>query len=515
MALLQPVEGPRALHERRRLEVFDPATLERVGEIEVSTEEDVRAAVERARKSCESWQALSFRERGRYLLAARDVITQRVDELAATICRDTGKPRLEALSMEILGACDALTYYAKHAERLLQDEKKPLHLMRHKKLVLSYRPMGVVGIITPWNFPFLLSLNPSVQALMAGNTVVLKPSEVTPFVGVALAEVFEAAGLPDGVFQALTGDGTTGAALVDAGCDKISFTGSVRTGRKIAESCGARLTPCTLELGGKDPMIVCDDAELERAARGAVWGAFCNSGQICISTERVYVTEKVAEPFIARVVELTQELRQGPESEGEVDVGAITFPPQLEIIERHVKDATEKGATAVTGGRRNPRYRGYFYEPTVLVDVNHTMQIMCEETFGPVLPIQVVRDESEALQLANDTTYGLNANVWTRDRHKGKKIANQLNSGAVVVDDCLVTYGIAESPFGGVNESGIGRVNGEMGLKSYCHVQSVTVPRFASKREYLWYPYSAKKLRLVRKAVDFLYRSRFGKLLGN
>ncbi len=515
MALLQPVEGPRALHERRRLEVFDPATLERLGEVEVATAEDVRAAIETARKACESWRSLSFRERGRYMLAARDVITQRVDEIAETICRDTGKPRIEALSMEILGVCDSLTYYAKNAGRMLRDEKKNLHLMRHKRLVLSYRPMGVIGIITPWNFPFLLSLNPTVQALMAGNVVVLKPSEVTPFVGIALAQVFEAAGLPSGVFQVLTGDGTTGAALIDAGCDKISFTGSVRTGRKLAEACGASLIPCTLELGGKDPMIVCEDAHLERAARGAVWGAFCNSGQICVSTERVYVTEKIARPFIARVVELTKELRQGPEAEGDVDVGAITFPPQLDIIERHVKDATEKGAKAVTGGRRNPHYPGYFYEPTVLVDVNHTMDIMREETFGPVLPIQVVRDESEALQLANDTRYGLNANVWTRDRHKGKEIANQLNSGSVVIDDCMVTYSIAESPFGGVNESGIGRVNGEIGLKSYCHVQSVTVSRFATKREYIWYPYSARKRRVIRKGMDFLYRSRFGKLLGN
>jgi acyl-CoA reductase-like NAD-dependent aldehyde dehydrogenase len=515
MALLQPVEGSGGLHGRRKLEVFDPATLERIGEIEVASAEDVRAALERARKASEDWRLLSFRERGRYLLAARDMIVQRVDEIAETICQDTGKPRVEALTLEILGACDSLTYYAKNAERLLQDEKKSLHLMKNKKLVISYRPMGVIGIITPWNFPFLLSLNPAVQAMMAGNAVVLKPSEVTPFVGTALTQIFEAAGLPDGVFQVLTGDGSTGAALLEAGCDKISFTGSVRTGRKVAEACGMRLIPCTLELGGKDLMIVCDDAKLERAARGAVWGAFCNAGQICVSTERVYVTEKVAEPFIARVVELTRDLRQGPEVEGDVDVGAITFPPQLEVIESHIMDAIEKGAKVLTGGRRNPDYPGYFYEPTVLVGVNHDMKIMREETFGPILPIQVVRDEEEALRLANDTSYGLNANVWTRDRYKGKQIANQLKSGAVVVNDCMLTYGIAESPFGGVNESGIGRVNGEIGLKSYCHVQSVAMSRFVTKHEYLRYPYSAKKLRFVRKVIDFLYRSRLGKLFGN
>jgi succinate-semialdehyde dehydrogenase/glutarate-semialdehyde dehydrogenase len=514
MALLQPVT-PRDLHGRRKLAVFAPSTLEALGEIEIATPDDVREAVERARKAQVEWAAKSFEERGRYLRRARDLLVDRTDAIADVICRDTGKPRLEALTTEILGACDSLTWYAKHAQRLLRDEKKSLHLMKTKKLVLSYRPMGVVGIITPWNFPFVLSLNPAVQALMAGNAVVLKPSELTPFVGLALAQLFQDAGLPEGVFQVVTGDGSTGAALVDAGCDKISFTGSVRTGRKIAEACGRALIPCTLELGGKDPMIVCDDADLERAARGAVWGAFANAGQVCISTERVYVVAPLAQAFTERVVELTRELRQGPEQDGDVDVGAITSQAQLEIIERQVADAVAKGARVLTGGRRNPAYEGLFFEPTVLADVTHEMAIMREETFGPCLPIQVVRDEEEALALANDSSFGLQASVWTRDSWKGKRLANRLNAGGVVVDDVLVTYGIAESPFGGVKDSGIGRVNGELGLKSYCHVQSVVLPRLRGKRELLWYPYDAKSLALVRRALRLLYRSPLGKLLGN
>ena len=347
MALLQPVDGPRDLHGRRKLEVFNPATLERLGEIEVANEDDVRTAVERARAGQKIWGQMSFQDRGRFLLKAREILLERVDQIVDTICADTGKPRIEAMSGEIVTACDSLTYYARRAKRLLADERKPLHLLKHKKLVLSYRPIGVVGIITPWNFPFILSLNPVAQALMAGNSVVLKPSEVTPFVGLALGEIFEEAGMPEGVFQVLTGDGSTGAALVEAGCDKICFTGSVRTGRAIGESCGRQLIPCTLELGGKDPMIVCADADIERAARGAVWGAFSNSGQVCMSTERVYVVKPVAEDFVNRVVAMTKELRQGPESEGEVDVGALTFPPQLEIIERHVADAVSKGRQRV------------------------------------------------------------------------------------------------------------------------------------------------------------------------
>ena len=515
MALLRSVDAPRELHGRRKLGVFSPATLEPLGEIDVATADDVRRAVERARAAQPGWAALRFDQRARFLLRARDLLVERVDEVAEVICRDTGKPRLEAVATEVLAGCDALTFYARRAKRLLRDRTQGLHLLKTKKLVLSWRPMGVVGIITPWNFPFVLALNPAVQALMAGNAVVLKPSEITPFVGQALARLFADAGLPEGVFQLVTGDGATGAALVDAGCDKIAFTGSVRTGRKIAEACGRALIPCTLELGGKDPMIVCEDADLERAARGAVWGAFSNAGQVCMSTERVYVPERIAHAFIARVVELTRELRQGPEAEGEVDVGAITSPAQLEIIERHVADAVARGARVLAGGRRNPAYPGLFFEPTVLVGVDHDMAIMREETFGPCLPIQVVRDEEEALRLANDTPYGLQASVWTRDSAKGRRIAARLAAGGVVVDDCMITYAISESPFGGRKDSGIGRVNGELGLKSYCHVQSVVLPRFRPKRELLWYPYRNKDLARLKGVLRLLYRSPLAKLLGN
>jgi succinate-semialdehyde dehydrogenase/glutarate-semialdehyde dehydrogenase len=361
--------------------------------------------------------------------------------------------------MEVYSCCDSISYYAKRAPRFLAPEKRRIHgLMGFmKRLRVVYKPLGVVGLITPWNGPVVLAVNPLVQALLAGNAVVHKPSEVTPFSALVVKKFTEAAGFPADLYQVLQGDGSTGAALIESGVDKVSFTGSVATGRKVAEACGRRLIPCTLELGGKDPMIVCADADLERAARGAVWGAFTNAGQVCMSTERVYVVEPVAQAFIERVVELTRELRQGPESEGEVDVGAITSPGQLEIIEQHVADALAKGAKVLTGGRRNPAFEGFFFEPTVLVDVNHDMAIMRDETFGPCLPIQVVKDEEAALELANQSCYGLQASVWTRDSWKGKRLANRIAAGGVVVDDCIVTYGITESPFGGVKQSGIGR----------------------------------------------------------
>jgi acyl-CoA reductase-like NAD-dependent aldehyde dehydrogenase len=514
MALLEPVDGPRVLHGRRRLEVRNPATLERIGEIEVATDEDVRAAVARAREAAAEWGELPFETRARHLLRLRDRIVERAEDVVDVICRDTGKPRIEAYATELLASCDAITFYARRARRWLRDEKHKLHLMRHKRLRISYRPLGVVGLITPWNFPFVLTLNPIAQALMAGNAVVVKPSEITPFVGQLCGELAREAGLPEHLLQVVTGDGSTGSALVEARCDKICFTGSVRTGRQVAEACGRRLIPCTLELGGKDPMIVCEDANLDRAASGAVYGAFANSGQICVSVERVYVHRSVASPFVEKVVALTERLRQGPETRGEVDVGAITSPAQIEIIERHVADAVARGARVRAGGRRNPNFAGCFYEPTVLTDVDHTMAVMREETFGPVLPIQVVESEDEAVGLSNETPYGLNASVFTRDVGRGTELAARIRAGSVVINDCLITYGIAESPFGGVKDSGIGRVNGELGLRSFCHAQTLVSDRFRGRGDLLGYPYSEGKLRTARRLLTLLYRTPLGRLLG-
>jgi acyl-CoA reductase-like NAD-dependent aldehyde dehydrogenase len=509
MAILEPLESGAGA--RRRYQLRSPSTLEPVGEFEARSEADVQSALEVARKAQHDWGALPIEERGRYLRRAVRVLLARQDEFVAVIRRETGKPESEALAVEVLAACDALTFYAKRAKRILADRTVPVHLLKTKKLRISYRPLGVVGIVTPWNFPFLLSLNPTVQALMAGNAVLLKPSEATPYSGQLVEELLRAAGLPEGVFQCLLGDGETGRALVEAGCDKISFTGSVATGRKVAEACGRRLVPCTLELGGKDPMIVCEDADLERAAAGAVYGAFANAGQVCVSTERVYVVDRVADEFVRKVVEKTAELRQG--SDGESDVGPMIQASQLEIVDRQVRDAVARGARVLAGGRRNPGSKGLYFEPTVLVDVDHDMAIMREETFGPTLPIMRVRDEDEALRLANDTPYGLNANVWTRDKRKGVELAKQIQAGSAVVNDCMLTYGITESPFGGRKDSGIGQVNGEIGLRSYCYAQSIAVDRFGARNEFLWFPYTARKAKLLRRMMRLLWGSPLGRFL--
>lgn len=509
MAVVEQLEpGPGG---RRRLRLRSPANLAVLGEIDVCSRADVLAAVERARKAQPAWAGLSFEERGRFVERAMRVLLERQDEFLERIVSETGKPATEALATELLTACDAMQFYAKRAKRILADRVLPLHLLKTKKLRIAYRPMGVVGIITPWNFPFLLSLNPSVQALMAGNAVVLKPSEVTPLSGRLVEELFSAVGLPEGVLSVVLGDGETGAALLESGVDKISFTGSVATGRRVAETCGRNLVPCTLELGGKDPMIVCADADLDRAARGAVYGAFSNSGQVCTSTERVYVVEDVADEFTRKVLHETSLLRQG--ADGEFDIGSMIRPEQIDVVEAHVQDALAKGARLLAGGRRNPDHAGFFYEPTVLADVTHDMLVMSDETFGPVLPIMQVRDEDEALRLANDSRYGLNASVWTKNKRRGTRLARELDSGCAVVNDCMVTYGVTESPFGGIKESGIGRVNGDAGLKGFCHTQSIVVDRLGGKTEPTWFPHTARKTRTLKRVMRVLWGSSLGRFL--
>jgi acyl-CoA reductase-like NAD-dependent aldehyde dehydrogenase len=511
MAIVTPIDSPPGAP--RRLRISSPATREVLGEIEVQGANDVAAVVETARKAQIDWAQRSFDDRARILQRAVRVLVERQERFIDVIVSESGKPRTEALMMEIFASCDALTYYAKHAGAMLRTEKRRLHgLMRFmKQLRVAYRPLGVVGVITPWNGPLILSLNPTVQALMAGNSVVVKPSEVTPFSGALVGELFEAAGLPDGVLNLLTGDGETGAALVEAGVDKISFTGSVATGRKVGEACARQLIPCTLELGGKDPMLVCEDAHLDHAAGGAIAGAFLNAGQYCCGTERVYVADEIADAFTEKVLERVAKLRQG--NEGEFDVGAIFWDRQLEVIERHVDDALAKGALALAGGRRNPDLDGLYYEPTVLSGVNHDMLVMRDETFGPVLPIMRVRDMDEAIFLANQTNYGLAANVWTQDKRRGVEIAKQIRAGSVCINDMAVTYGAPEAPFGGRNDSGVGQVNGLVGVRGYTHAQPILIDRFGGRQVARNYPYTFQKDAGMQRLIRILYGSPLGRWL--
>ncbi len=375
-----------------------------------------------------------------------------------------------------------------------------------KKLRIVYKPLGVVGLITPWNGPVALAVNPTVQALMAGNTVVHKPSEVTPFSAELVREMFAQAGFPENVYQIVHGDGRTGAALIESGVNKVSFTGSVATGRRVGEMCGRLLIPCTLELGGKDAMIVCADADLDRAADGAVFGSCMNTGHYCCGTERIYAVEPIYQQLVDKVVEKTKALRQS--DQGETDVGAVFWDRQMTIIESHVDDARAKGANVLVGGRRNPNLKGLYYEPTVVTDVTHEMQLMRDETFGPIISIMKVKDEEEALRLANDSEYGLNGNVWTADVDKGQRIAERMETGGVCINDPAITYGIPEAPFGGVKASGIGQVNGKNGIRGYTHAQPISVDRRGNGAIQSGFPYTAQSEAILQKVIRYYFGTR-------
>jgi acyl-CoA reductase-like NAD-dependent aldehyde dehydrogenase len=505
--LEQAPDTPRAPEAGPVIETHDPRTGTLLAVVPDTDAAGVHAAVARARCTAASWSTLRFAERAQHLLGVRDRLLERAEELVEVICAETGKQRSEAVTTELMAVCETIDWYARHGERLLRARSVAPGTMAHKKAWVRYEPVGVVGVISPWNYPFTLSMTPLVTALFAGCTVVLKPSEVTPTVGLAIRELFDHDQWGD-LVQVVTGGGATGEALVRSGVDKVVFTGSVRTGKRVMAAAADTLTPVVLELGGKDPMIVCADADLQRAARGAVWGAFQNSGQTCMSVERVYVERSVAERFLDHVVIETGRIRQDDGSTGGGDIGSMTFEPQVELVQRHLADAVGKGARVVVGGRRLER-DGLWFEPTVLVDVDHSMAVMTEETFGPVLPIMVVDDVDEAVRLANDSVYGLNSSVWTEDADLGTSIANRLQSGNVCINDCIVSYAITGLPFGGVKQSGIGRVHGPEGLREFCATKSVMASRVNGPRELWWFP--------VPKGLDSLgirsMRVRFGSTL--
>lgn len=479
---------------------YDPATNEAIGTVPLMRAEDVVRAVELARQAQKDWAALSFRERGRIILKARAIVLEDLEEIATLVHRESGKPSAEAISMELVPTLDLMQFFARRTGRLLKPERVGIGqyglMGRSSKII--YKPLGVVGIISPWNFPWAIPLGEVVMALMAGNGVVLKPSELTPLIGLKIGEVFKRAGLPEGLLQVTTGDGSTGAALVEAGVNKIMFTGSVATGKRVAEAAARRLMPVVLELGGKDPMIVLDDADVERAAHAAVWGAFANSGQACASVERCYVQSSIAPKFIDRVVELTRELKQGARAGQSPDIGSMSSERQLKIVDEHVADAVSHDAKALTGGRRLAEPVGAFYEPTVLVDVDHSMKVMREETFGPVLPVMTFESEAEALRLANDSIFGLTASVWTKNISRGRRIAEQIEAGTVMVNEVLYTHGIAQTPWGGVKESGLGRTHGRLGLLELVQPQHVHVNRLTLLRDFWWFNYTPRAAHLFR-----------------
>ena len=469
----------------------NPATGELLREFDCAGEKEIQDAVSRAHEAQGEWADAGLRYRIEVIGKFQERLFEKKSEIAAAITREAGKPVAEALVTEVLVVLDAARFLIDNAWSLLRDEPVP-----HGNLVTKLKtgflvrePHGVIGIISPWNYPFSIPATESLAALVAGNAVVLKPSELTPVVASELGALLHAAGVPKNVFQVAVGEGHAGAALLRSPIDKLVFTGSVTTGKRIAAAAAERLLPVVLELGGKDPMLVLDDADVDVASSAAVWGAFVNAGQACLSVERCYVHHSLYEAFAKACAEKTKQLRIGDGMDAHTDVGPMIQERQVKIVESHVEDAKARGARVLAGGRRLPELGPNFYAPTVLADVTHDMRIMREETFGPVLPMMSCSDDDEAVRLANDSEYGLAASVWTRDAKRGDRLARRIHAGTVMVNDVVSCFGISEAPHGGVKASGVGRTHGRFGLDEMVRVKYLDTDRLPAMKKVWWHGY--------------------------
>jgi acyl-CoA reductase-like NAD-dependent aldehyde dehydrogenase len=510
--LEDPVQAETIPQGERTNEKRSPVTGQVLGHFPIATTAEVHAAVARARQAAPAWKSSSIEGRMRLLMRIKDVLRTHGEEYARRIGEDTGKPHADALMSEMLPVLATLDYYSKNAEKTLGRKKQPSQILFPAKTsYVEHQAIGVVAVISPWNFPFNLAIIPVISALISGNTVVLKPSEVTPITGEVVREIFARIGLPIGVVEVVQGDGGTGAALCEAQVDKIFFTGSVATGRKVMAAAAKRPIPVELELGGKDAMIVLSDANLKRAAKAAVWGGLLNCGQACVSVERILVEASVHDRFVELLRTEVANVRVGGPDE-DADMGPMIFGRQIETVERHVEDAKKRGAKVLLGGQRLDR-PGQFFAPTLLTNVTPGMAIYDDETFGPVLPVVKVQDEDEAIRLANDHQYGLNGSVWTRDIKRGLALASRLECGQATVNDLIISVGNPALPFGGVKNSGFGRYHGPEGLLTFTQPKAIMVDRGLLDSEPFWFPFRGK-YGPMKDAFDALAEGRMTKLVG-
>ncbi len=491
----------------RKVVSSNPATGEVLRELDCAGGGHVRATVQRAREAQRQWVEIGVRGRIEVLRRFQRRLVEKKREIAEAIAREAGKPVAEALTTEVLVVLDAARFLIENAYRLLHDEPVP-HGNLATKLKTGYlvrEPYGVIGIVSPWNYPFSIPATEALAALAAGNAVVLKPSEFTSLVALELASLLHSAGLSEDLFQVLPGDGATGAALVDSPIDKLVFTGSIATGRRIAKAASERLLPVVLELGGKDPMLVLDDADIDVASSAALWGALMNAGQTCLSVERCYVHRSIYNAFLQACTAKIGRLRVGQGMDYGTDIGPMIHEGQLRIVEAHVNDAVAQGARVLAGGSRLPELGKNFYRPTLLADVTHDMRIMRDETFGPVLPVMPFDSDEEAIKLANDSEFGLAASVWTRNRARGEALARRIQAGTVMVNDVISCFGISEAPHGGVKASGIGRTHGCFGLDEMVRLKYVDVDRMPGMKKVWWYGYGQSFARQMEAFIDFQF----------
>jgi acyl-CoA reductase-like NAD-dependent aldehyde dehydrogenase len=489
------------------LESFNPATGEPIGSVETIKPGKIQEVVDDVAGVQPFWAQLSLEDRARYMRRAADVLLEELDELAELLCREQGKPRVECFTMELLPTVDALTWIADEGPEILADERISMSqaFLKTKRSKFVYEPMGVVGVIAPWNYPWSIPFGEVAIALMAGNGVVLKPASLTPLIGERIRMLFEKAGLPEGLVRTVHGGGRVGDALVKSSAQKIFFTGSVEVGYKVGAAAAKRMKGAVLELGGKDPQIVCPDADLANAVSGAVWGGFANAGQTCSGIERVYVHRDVAGPFLEGVVRETERLTVGDPMQWDTEIGPMVSGEQADLVMELVDDAIRSGAEKLTGGPVEVTGgNGRFIAPIVLTGVTHEMRIMKEEIFGPVLPVVTVASEEEALRLANDSDFGLGASVWTKDRAKGERLARRIESGMVWINDHSFSHGACQCAWGGVKDSGLGRSHSKFGFYECVNIKLVSYePGWT--RDFWWQPYDRDLGRAIRASAQLLY----------
>ena len=510
--------GGERVETPAKLVSTNPATLEAVGEVCLAGDAECRMAIEAAKAAEKGWRGLPTSEKMRIFLRAKALLLRRADELADLVCREKGSPIVEANAVDVITGLEILDYYGRNLDRARAPRRTRLHmpLFAHKRSRFLFQPLGVTVVISPWNFPFVIPLSDATCALAAGNTVVLRPSTTTPLTGLFVGELYREAGLPPGVLNVVNCRAAQAESMITHPIvQTVMFTGSVGIGRRVMELAARNLTHIVLELGGKDPMIVCDDADLELAARGAVWAAFMNTGQSCASIERVYVDERVAEPFTARVLELAGSLRIGDPLDPDVDIGPMTTREQRDAVEAQLADARAKGARVLCGGDRPEGRAGYFLNPAVLSGVDHTMKVMTEETFGPVLPIMTFKTLDQAVALANDCEYGLTASVWTRDRRRARDLGERIEAGTVTINDHMFTFTDPKAIWGGIKKTGVGRSHGPYGLLDISNIKLVCSDFHRRKDQLWWYPYDKGKRGFLRSAVVLLHHRRFGARLSS
>jgi succinate-semialdehyde dehydrogenase/glutarate-semialdehyde dehydrogenase len=486
---------------------INPATGEVAGYFEKTSPALVAEMVSRARVAQRSWGELPVRERCAKIRDLGERILSARKELADAVVREAGKPRVEALFADIFVALDSAKYWAEKAAAALRSQRVPHHSLAAKAKggYLVYEPLGVLAIISSWNYPLAIPLSQIIPAIAAGNAAVCKTSDFTPQCGELIERLFLGAGFPKDLVRVVQGGGEVGQALIDAAPDKVMFTGSVATGRRVAEACARKLIPSVLELGGKDAMIVLADADLGVAASAAVWGSYTNCGQVCLSVERLFVEESVGEKFAARCVEKTRKLCLGAGSDPASDVGPLIRPQHVQRMSELIGDAVSRGAKVLCGGNARPDLGPNFFEPTVISGVNSSMKLFQEETFGPILAMQCVRDAEEAVTRANDSVFSLAASVWTGDARRGETIAKRLRAGAVMVNDAISYFGIAEAPHGGCGASGWGRTHGKAGLLEMVQMKYIDVDHLPRREKPWWYRYGAE----LERAADAFLRFEF------